>query len=123
MLQRRRIQPGQGRSADQKHASHRQAVRIQAQRTADILGDQQARQEGRGVGGGELAAEQSAAALEQTVQHRDLREFAEPFEAFLEGAAANTMIRLMEAFEEHDDVQNVHSNFDIDQKLLEEVAG
>ncbi|HEV2716123.1 MAG TPA: YebC/PmpR family DNA-binding transcriptional regulator, partial [Terriglobales bacterium] len=41
----------------------------------------------------------------------------------LEGAAANTMIRLMEAFEEHDDVQNVHSNFDIDQKTLEEVAG
>jgi YebC/PmpR family DNA-binding regulatory protein len=41
----------------------------------------------------------------------------------LEGQAANTMIRLMEALEEHDDVQNVHSNFDIDQKLLEEVAG
>jgi transcriptional/translational regulatory protein YebC/TACO1 len=41
----------------------------------------------------------------------------------LEGAAANTMIRLMEALEDQDDVQNVHSNFDIDQKLLEEVAG
>src|ERR1700704_3177336 len=41
----------------------------------------------------------------------------------VEGAAASTMIRLMEALEEHDDVQNVHSNFDIDQKLLEEVAG
>jgi YebC/PmpR family DNA-binding regulatory protein len=41
----------------------------------------------------------------------------------LEGAAANTMIRLMEALEENDDVQNVHANFDIDQKLLEEVAG
>jgi YebC/PmpR family DNA-binding regulatory protein len=41
----------------------------------------------------------------------------------LEGAAASQMIRLMEALEEHDDVQNVHSNFDIDQKLLEEVAG
>jgi len=40
----------------------------------------------------------------------------------LEGQAATTMIRLMEALEEHDDVQNVHSNFDIDQKLLEEVA-
>ncbi|HUK25753.1 MAG TPA: YebC/PmpR family DNA-binding transcriptional regulator [Terriglobales bacterium] len=40
----------------------------------------------------------------------------------LEGSAATTMIRLMEALEEHDDVQNVHSNFDIDQKLLEEVA-
>ncbi|MGH9538031.1 MAG: YebC/PmpR family DNA-binding transcriptional regulator, partial [Terriglobales bacterium] len=41
----------------------------------------------------------------------------------LEGPAASTMIRLMEALEDHDDVQNVHSNFDIDQKLLEEVAG
>jgi len=41
----------------------------------------------------------------------------------LEGAAANSMIRLVEALEDHDDVQNVHSNFDIDQKLLEQVAG
>jgi transcriptional/translational regulatory protein YebC/TACO1 len=40
----------------------------------------------------------------------------------LEGANATTMIRLMEALEEQDDVQNVHANFDIDQKLLEEVA-
>jgi YebC/PmpR family DNA-binding regulatory protein len=41
----------------------------------------------------------------------------------LEGPQASTMIRLMEALEDHDDVQNVHANFDIDQKLLEEVAG
>ena len=41
----------------------------------------------------------------------------------LEGAAAAQMIRLLEALEEQDDVQNVHANFDIDQKLLEEVAG
>src|SRR3954463_14177747 len=40
----------------------------------------------------------------------------------LEGTQATQMIRLVEAFEEHDDVQNVHSNFDIDEKLLEEVA-
>src|SRR2546421_9532510 len=40
----------------------------------------------------------------------------------LEGQQANPMIRLVGALEEHDDVQNVHSNFDIDQKLLEEVA-
>jgi YebC/PmpR family DNA-binding regulatory protein len=40
----------------------------------------------------------------------------------LEGAAATQMVRLIEALEEHDDVQNIHSNFDIDQKLLEEVA-
>ena len=40
----------------------------------------------------------------------------------LEGSQATTMIRLVEALEEHDDVQSVHSNFDIDQKLLEEVA-
>src|SRR5216684_2662648 len=32
----------------------------------------------------------------------------------LEGSQASTMIRLMEALEEHDDVQNVHANFDID---------
>src|SRR5881394_1604744 len=41
----------------------------------------------------------------------------------LEGQQATQMIRLVEALEEHDDVQNVHSNFDIDQRLLEEVAG
>jgi YebC/PmpR family DNA-binding regulatory protein len=41
----------------------------------------------------------------------------------LEGAQASQMIRLLEALEDHDDVQNVHANFDIDQKLLEEVAG
>jgi len=41
----------------------------------------------------------------------------------LEGPQATQMIRLVEALEENDDVQNVHSNFDIDQKLLEEVAG
>jgi transcriptional/translational regulatory protein YebC/TACO1 len=32
------------------------------------------------------------------------------------------MIRLLEAIEDHDDVQNVYSNFDVDQKQLEEVA-
>jgi YebC/PmpR family DNA-binding regulatory protein len=41
----------------------------------------------------------------------------------LEGSNAATMIRLIEALEDHDDVQQVHSNFDIDQKVLEEVAG
>src|SRR5690349_8671360 len=41
----------------------------------------------------------------------------------LEGSQATTMIRLMEAMEDHDDVQHVHSNFDVDEKLLEEVAG
>jgi YebC/PmpR family DNA-binding regulatory protein len=41
----------------------------------------------------------------------------------LEGQAANTMIRLLEALEDHDDVQHVYSNFDVDTKQLEEVAG
>ena len=40
----------------------------------------------------------------------------------LEGSAATQMIRLLEAIEDHDDVQNVYSNFDVDQKQLEEVA-
>jgi YebC/PmpR family DNA-binding regulatory protein len=41
----------------------------------------------------------------------------------LEGAQANQMIRLLEAIEDHDDVQKSYSNFDVDQKQLEEVAG
>jgi YebC/PmpR family DNA-binding regulatory protein len=41
----------------------------------------------------------------------------------LEGQQANTMIRLMEALEDQDDVNHVYANFDIDQKQLEEVAG
>jgi transcriptional/translational regulatory protein YebC/TACO1 len=41
----------------------------------------------------------------------------------LEGSAATQMIRLIEALEEHDDVQHVYSNFDIDAKQLEAVAG
>ena len=41
----------------------------------------------------------------------------------LEGQQANTMIRLIDALEEMDDVQHVYSNFDVDIKQLEEVAG
>ena len=41
----------------------------------------------------------------------------------LEGHQAGTMIRLLEALEDGDDVQHVYSNFDIDQKQLEEMAG
>ena len=36
----------------------------------------------------------------------------------LEGKNASGMLRLSEALEEHDDVQNVYSNFDIDEKEL-----
>src|SRR5580658_3099701 len=41
----------------------------------------------------------------------------------LEGSAAAQMIRLLEALEDYDDTQNVYSNFDMDAKQLEEVAG
>lgn len=41
----------------------------------------------------------------------------------LEGAVAAQMVRLLEALEDHDDVQNVYSNFDMDEKQMEEVAG
>jgi YebC/PmpR family DNA-binding regulatory protein len=37
----------------------------------------------------------------------------------LEDKRAEQMVRLMDAFEDHDDVQNVWANFDIDSKLLE----
>jgi transcriptional/translational regulatory protein YebC/TACO1 len=29
----------------------------------------------------------------------------------------------MDALEDHDDVQNVYSNFDIDDEMIEEIAG
>ncbi|MFB3778533.1 MAG: YebC/PmpR family DNA-binding transcriptional regulator [Bryobacteraceae bacterium] len=41
----------------------------------------------------------------------------------LEGKNAGSMLKLAEALEEHDDVQNVYSNFDIDEKEMEALAG
>ncbi len=41
----------------------------------------------------------------------------------LEGKNAAGMLKLAEALEEHDDVQNVYSNFDIDEKEMEALAG
>jgi transcriptional/translational regulatory protein YebC/TACO1 len=40
----------------------------------------------------------------------------------LEGKEAERMLRLMEALEEHDDVQKVHANFDIPDEILETAA-
>ena len=37
----------------------------------------------------------------------------------LEDKRAEQMIRLMDAFEDHDDVQNVWANFDIDERILQ----
>ena len=40
----------------------------------------------------------------------------------LEGKTAAGMMKLSEALEEHDDVQNVYSNFDVDEKDMEALA-
>ena len=40
----------------------------------------------------------------------------------LSGKEAESMIKLMNALEDSDDVQNVHSNFDIEDSLLEQLA-
>ncbi|HTS47356.1 MAG TPA: YebC/PmpR family DNA-binding transcriptional regulator [Bryobacteraceae bacterium] len=40
----------------------------------------------------------------------------------LEGKNAQAMLRLSDALEEHDDVQNVYSNFDVDEKEIEAMA-
>jgi len=40
----------------------------------------------------------------------------------LEGKEAHSMVRLIEALEDHEDVQHVYSNFDIDEKVLEQVS-
>jgi len=41
----------------------------------------------------------------------------------LEGKTAEQMIKFMDALEEHEDVQNIYSNFDIDARVLEQVSG
>lgn len=40
----------------------------------------------------------------------------------LEGLDAEKMLKLMEALEDHEDVQNVHANFDMDASLMEKLA-
>jgi YebC/PmpR family DNA-binding regulatory protein len=40
----------------------------------------------------------------------------------LDGKDAGTMLKLSEALEEHDDVQNVYANFDIDEDVMEALA-
>ena len=40
----------------------------------------------------------------------------------LEGKNASGMLKLSEALEDHDDVQNVYSNFDIDEEEMEAMA-
>ncbi len=37
----------------------------------------------------------------------------------VEGKAAESLLKLMDALEEHDDIQNIYSNFDIDDSLIE----
>jgi transcriptional/translational regulatory protein YebC/TACO1 len=37
----------------------------------------------------------------------------------LEGKTAQSMVRLMDALDDHDDVQHVWSNFDIEEKEIE----
>ncbi|MGC4115618.1 MAG: YebC/PmpR family DNA-binding transcriptional regulator [Myxococcales bacterium] len=41
----------------------------------------------------------------------------------LEGEKAEKMLKLMGNFEDCDDVQNVHANFEMDEKLMEQLAG
>lgn len=41
----------------------------------------------------------------------------------LDGKEAEQMLRLMEALEDHDDVQNVYANFDIPDEVMAKVAG
>ena len=40
----------------------------------------------------------------------------------LEGKSAETMLKLMEALEDHEDIQNVWANFDIDESELKEAS-
>ena len=39
-----------------------------------------------------------------------------------EASKAKSVLRVIDALEEHDDVQNVYSNFDVDEKEMEALA-
>ncbi len=41
----------------------------------------------------------------------------------VEGKDAENILKMFEAFEEHDDVQNVYADFDIDQSVMESLQG
>ena len=41
----------------------------------------------------------------------------------VEGKQAEQVLKLMDVLEEHDDIQNVYSNFDIDEKTMEAING
>ena len=41
----------------------------------------------------------------------------------VEGEKAKTLLKLMETLEENDDVQNVFANFEMDEKLMEQLSG
>lgn len=43
-------------------------------------------------------------------------------EIHVEGKTANQMMNLMESLEDHDDIQNVYANFDIDEAEMESIA-
>jgi transcriptional/translational regulatory protein YebC/TACO1 len=40
----------------------------------------------------------------------------------LEGDAAAQMVKLVQALEDHDDVQSVYANYDIDDALMEQLS-
>ena len=40
----------------------------------------------------------------------------------LDGAAAESVLKFVSALEDHDDVQNVYANFDIDPELMEKLS-
>jgi YebC/PmpR family DNA-binding regulatory protein len=67
------------------------------------------------------SVKQALAAASVEVDHNSLTMIPQN-EVRVEGKAAHQMLNLMEALEEHDDVQNVYANFDIDEKEMEAFA-
>ena len=53
---------------------------------------------------------------------RRARDAARPRRTQVEEADVGTLMRLIDALEDHDDVQAVHANFDVDAEVLERVA-
>ena len=57
-----------------------------------------------------------------TIENAELRLIPETT-VKVEGAEAQQLLKLLEALDDHDDVQQVHSNFDVDDAVLAKYAG
>ena len=105
---RRQVENGRG---DADVGGDRRRRRRHARRREQLGDRQRARRDPEGPRGGQRARASSPISAEVAMLPQNYVK--------LEGKSAQQMLKLMEALEEHDDVRNVWSNFDIEEKEIE----